>query len=416
MRVALMAKHWSTTSHSLSCCQPAEHYLLRTSSQGFTVRQRMKQRVLAWISLSVMSQAIAIPILTSKAFAESITQANTAQNSIEFLPFHTIPQDRGGTSREDDYTLGAGDQVRIDVFDIPELSGTTYTILVDGSLNLPWIGKTSVHGLTVEQAAALLSQRYARFVRDPLITISLLAPRPVRIAIVGEVNRPGAYITGQTAGGTITSEANTTQIRTVTQAIQAAGGITQLADVRNIQIRRPRIDNREEVLRVDLWEFLNRGELNQDRTLRDGDTLIIPTISAIDAAEATRLAAANFSPQSISVNVVGEVKQPGTLSLPSNVSLNQAILAAGGFDRSRARVDRVQLIRINPDGTATRQAIEVDLSAGVNAETNPPLRNNDIVVVGRSGLASTGDFLNTLLGPLNPLVGIFSILRLFGGF
>jgi polysaccharide export outer membrane protein len=322
-----------------------------------------------------------------------------------------IPAD--AASRE--YTLGAGDQVRVDVFGVADLSGTTYTLLSDGSLTLPWVGKVVLQGLTTEQASETLVQRYRRYIHRPSITVSLVSQRPVRIGVVGEVNRPGAYVTGQSAGGTIQGDGATTPLRTVTQAIQAAGGITQLADIRNIEIHRPQLSGSEEVIRVDLWAFLQAGELNQDIPLRDGDTLIVPTVSALDPREAVQLAAANFSPETVNINVVGEVKSPGTLSLQSNTSLNQAILAAGGFDLTRARTSEVQLIRINPDGSAVRREIQVDLSAEVNEATNPALRNNDIVVVGRSGLARTGDFLNTLLGPINPFVSVFSILRIFGG-
>lgn len=322
-----------------------------------------------------------------------------------------IPAEAAST----EYTLGAGDQVRVDVFGVADLSGTTYTLLSDGSLTLPWVGKVVLQGLTTEQASEALVQRYRRYIHRPSITVSLVSQRPVRIGVVGEVNRPGAYTTGQSAGGTIEGDGAAAPIRTVTQAIQAAGGITQLADIRNIEIRRPQLGNRQEVIRVDLWAFLQAGELDQDIPLRDGDTLIVPTVSALDPREAVQLAAANFSPETVRINVVGEVKSPGTLALQSNTSLNQAILAAGGFDLTRARTSEVQLIRINPDGSAVRREIQVDLSAEVNEATNPALRNNDIVVVGRSGLARTGDFLNTLLGPINPFVGVFSILRIFGG-
>ncbi len=345
--------------------------------------------------------------------------AQTLPDPMPYEPSGQVPSRSAAAipaqAASSEYTLGAGDQVRVDVFGVADLSGTTYTLLSDGSLTLPWVGKVILQGLTTEQASETLVQRYRRYIHRPSITVSLVAPRPVRIGVVGEVNRPGAYTTGQSAGGTIEGDGAAAPIRTVTQAIQAAGGITQMADIRNIEIRRPQLGNRQEIIRVDLWAFLQAGELEQDIPLRDGDTLIVPTVSALDPREAVQLAAANFSPETVRINVVGEVKSPGTLALQSNTSLNQAILAAGGFDLTRARTSEVQLIRINPDGSAVRREIQVDLSAEVNEATNPALRNNDIVVVGRSGLARTGDFLNTLLGPINPFVGVFSILRIFGG-
>lgn len=315
----------------------------------------------------------------------------------------------------DAYVLGAGDRVRIDIFDVPELSAEngTYTVLADGTLNLPWIGTVSVRGQSLSSVGQNLTQRYSRFIRNPLITVSLLESRPLRVAVTGEVNRPGTYTTGQAAGqgraGEVTAE-TAGQLSTVTQAIQTAGGITQIADIRDIEVRRPRLNQPPEVIPVDLSELL-RGDLGEDLTLRDGDTIFVPTATAVTPAEATELASASFSPNTIQVNVVGEVVRPGAVEVPPNVSLNQAILAAGGFDNRRARTADVQLVRLNPDGTVSRSEIPVDFSAGINEGNNPALRSNDIVIVGRSGITSTADTIDTITRPLAPILGI---LGLFG--
>lgn len=320
-------------------------------------------------------------------------------------PF-TLQQPLPAAQNRETYILGAGDVIRIDIFDIPEFSGQNgqYTILSDGSLNLPWIGNVSVQNMTLEQAANTLAQRYARYIDDPLITVTLLAPRPMRIGIIGQVNRPGIYTVNPAAGAT-------SQKQTVSTAIQAAGGITQLANVRGIEVRRPTAGG-EQSITVDLWQFLQAGDISQDIALQDGDTVVIPQAERVDPAEAAQIAAASFSPATINVNIVGEVVRPGTIALPPNVSLNQAIMAAGGFNRQRARQSEVSLIRLNPDGSVTKRDVDIDFAASINDSTNPPLRSNDIVVVGRSSLASTSDFLNTLLSPLN---GVFSIFRVFDG-
>lgn len=310
-----------------------------------------------------------------------------------------------GSSEAQPYRLGAGDAIQIDIFDVPEFSGAAgqYTVLIDGTLNLPWVGKVPVQGLNLEQAADSLARHYARFINDPLVTVTLLTPRPLRVGIVGQVNRPGVY--------TVSPDAGAVQRYTVTQAIETAGGITQLANVRTIEVRRPQFQGRDESIPVDLWSFLQTGDLTQDVVLRDGDTLVIPEADTLTAMEATQLASTSFSPETINVNVVGEVVNPGQLSILPNSTLNQGILAAGGFDNRRARRSSVELIRLNPDGSVARRTIPVDFSEGISEEMNPPLRNNDIIVVGRSGVASTTDFLDTLL---TPVTNVFSILRLFG--
>ncbi|HEY9834849.1 MAG TPA: SLBB domain-containing protein [Stenomitos sp.] len=443
---------------------------------------------------------------------------------------------------ETPYTLGAGDRVRVDVFDVPEYSGE-FAVLVDGTLNLPVIGAVTVRGRTLQQASETISQLYARYVRRPLVTVGLLAPRPVTIAIAGEVNRPGTYTAnaqggggaGTTAGqfptvtqaitlaGGITQAAAVGEVKlrrrnvpttytinlwallnqgdisqdvalrdgdtlfiptvtdvnpsetrtladasfanrqaqpiniaivgevarpgpyeitgggagtggatgaitgattgvaaagggtaggppTITKAIQVAGGITSQADVRSVTIRRPTRSGQSKVIEVNLWEMLRTGDISQDVILQNGDTITIPTATAIDPAEATVLAGASISPNTIVVNVVGEVTRAGAIPVPPNTPLNQAILAAGGFN-TRAKKSKVDLIRLNPNGSVSKREVEVDLAQGINEEGNPTLRNNDVVVVRRSTIASIGDTLGTVL---SPITNFFGFLNLFG--
>jgi polysaccharide export outer membrane protein len=137
----------------------------------------------------------------------------------------------------------------------------------------------------------------------------------------------------------------------------------------------------------------------------------VPKATEITPAEATEIASTTLSPAKISVGVVGEVKHPGVTDLKPNSSLNQALLAAGGFNDDRASRATVDLIRLNPNGTVTKRPVKVDFSQGINDQTNPILKNNDVVVVSRSGVAKVGDGLTILTNPIGTIV---NLLRLFG--
>jgi len=240
-------------------------------------------------------------------------------------------------------------------------------------------------------------------------TLATQATEPIKIAVVGQVGRPGTYTVNGGAGGG--GGANRTSgPPTLTQAIQVAGGIKPSADIRQIQVRRFTRLGSEQVIDVNLWQLLQAGDLSQDVALQEGDTVSVPTATSLDPAEASALAEASFSPNTIRVNVVGEVTKAGAVEVPPNTPLNQALLAAGGFN-NRARKRSVELVRLNPNGTVTKRDVDVDLSQGINDKTNPPLRNNDVIVVRRSGLASFSDTLSTVLSPIG---GVFTFLRLFG--
>lgn len=299
------------------------------------------------------------------------------------------------------YTLGAGDQIRVDVFDAPEYTGD-YQVLPDGTVSLPMVGVVSIAGLSLEGAAEVISGRLGSILRRPITTVQLVAARPIAVAIAGEINRPGAYtITTEDMAGT----------PTITKAIQLAGGITQRANIRDIQVLRvdPQTQNPTQVVTANLWQLLKEGRLEEDIALQNGDRILIPEAVLPDHSERSVLSTSNIAPATMTINVVGEVGQPGSLNVPSNILLNQAILSAGGFSR-RARKGRVELVRLNPNGSVTKQDIEVDLSADADSPANPPLQPNDTVIVNRSTFTQVTD---TLSQAVRPLGGLFSIFRLF---
>lgn len=299
------------------------------------------------------------------------------------------------------YTLGAGDQVRVDVFDAPEYTGE-YQVLSDGTISLPMVGVVQISGLTLEGAASTLSARLSPILRRPIVTMQLLNARPVNFAIAGQINRPGAY----------TLDTDAVDAPTVTNAIQLAGGITPKANIRDIQVIRvdPLTRQPQQVFVANLWELVRQGDLQQDMVLQDGDRVIIPEAANLENEELTELASANISPEVMTVNVVGEVSSPGSIALPPNTPLNQAILAAGGFSR-QARKKRVELLRLNPNGSVTQQEIEVDLAADASNSVNPLLRPNDTIVVEPSTFSRVTRRIGDVVAPIG---GIFSLFRIFG--
>ena len=157
---------------------------------------------------------------------------------------------------------------------------------------------------------------------------------------------------------------------------------------------------------------LQQGDKRQNPFLFDGDTILIARAPAPPPDQVLELAATNLLPQSITVNVVGEVKSPGSQSLRAGTPLIQAVLAAGAPDPIRASRSKVDLIRINRNGTATLRRYSLDYSLGVSGPRNPPLRDGDTVVVNRSVFATATDAITTITTPLTSLTNVWAIYRL----
>ncbi len=527
----------------------------KTCKLGYWASNAVKNLIVQSLTVSVLTA-----LGSSPAAAQFLPPPPPPPGSGSPVPvpaapgFPGFPASEPSTVRSEVYTLGAGDRIQMDIFNVPEYSGPNgqHQVQADGSLSLPLIGSVSVYGMTLEQASNAVKDRYGKYLKRPWITLKLLAPRPLQIAIAGEINRPGAYTISSAAGPGGTAEQMGTQMPTISRALRMAGGITQSADVRQIKIRRPQRNAAEQIISVDLWELLQNGDLRADMTLRDGDTIFIPTVTSLNRQEAPTLAVANitgqstqplniavvgevtrpgtytlakeaqsrvqenemgansglfaagetnggentlpqtvtraikmaggitpvadirqiqvrrltragteqiinvnlwqlleggdvsqdlalqqgdtvivpkaenldaaqddqvansnFSPDTIKVNIVGEVVKPGAIAVLPNTTLNQALVAAGGFNKARAQMDSVDLIRLNPNGTVSQLNVKVNFSATANEETNPKLQNNDVIMVRRSGRATFSDNVGGTLAPLSPLLGIFRLFNIF---
>ena len=185
-------------------------------------------------------------------------------------------------------------------------------------------------------------------------------------------------------------------------AIQQAGGITLNADIRNVLLRRrlpgPEGGLKERVL--NLAEILQFGNQRQNPPLFDGDTLVIARTEEPIPDEVMQLSASTLTPANIRVNVIGEVRSPGGVSVAANTPLDDVVLAAGGARNWTSNKRNVQVVRLNRNGTRTRETFVLDKNKGISNGLNPPLRNGDTIIVSESFYGEVLQVLNELIFPL----------------
>jgi polysaccharide export outer membrane protein len=316
----------------------------------------------------------------------------------------------GAVSQEDAYLLGPGDGLQLRFFGAQELDGSV-KVISDGTANLPLLGPVRLTGLTLPQANQWLEIIYKKQLLRPELQLTLVEPRPLRVALVGEVERSGLYTLTNSEQSQTESKVGISGLPTLVDAIQKAGGITPLANLRAVILQRrlPGEPLRFKRTTVDLLALVQQGDQMQNPFLFDGDTIRIEA-AAEPVAEVIELASTTLSPDTITVNVIGEVLRPGSLSVPANTPLVQAVLAAGGPQVWRASTGNVELVRINRNGTATRERFQLNLSQGASNSKNPPLRDRDTIVVNRSGLAVTSDAIGAISTPLTGLVSLLALV------
>lgn len=161
------------------------------------------------------------------------------------------------------YRIGPFDQLQVNVFGVPELSGAAQ-VDGDGQLNLPLVGAVDALGRTPPQLAAEVERAYAaRYVRDPNVTIQVTTPLSQRVVVSGQVREAGVFpVQGRL---------------TLVQAIAQAQGLSDYANASNVVVLRE-VDGQQSAARFDLRE-IQAGRM-ADPELAPGDTVIVDTASA----------------------------------------------------------------------------------------------------------------------------------------
>lgn len=248
-------------------------------------------------------------------------------------------QQTGANTAPREYRLGAGDVIRISVFQAPDL--TLESRLTDtGLVSYPLLGNLRLGGLSVTAAEKLIADglRNGNFVKSPQVTVVVLQVRGNQVSVLGQVNRPGRY----------PLELADTRL---TDVLAMAGGTAPGgADVVVISGTRGGKDFR---LEVDLPTVFAAGGRDKDIVLLNNDVVWVDRQPV--------------------VYIYGEVQRPGPMRLERDFTLMQALATGGGLT-PRGTEKGIRVHRKAADGTV--QVVE--------AKMDEKLREGDVVFVRES--------------------------------
>ena len=106
--------------------------------------------------------ATALPFSAIQAWAQISTPASGTDSPAQSL--------------NNEYILGAGDQIQLNMYGQENFFPTPYRVLIDGTISLPFIGRVMVGGNTISQAQAAIAQRYTQYFKRPYVTVVLTEP------------------------------------------------------------------------------------------------------------------------------------------------------------------------------------------------------------------------------------------------
>ena len=231
-----------------------------------------------------------------------------------------------------DYVLGVGDGLIINLW-----GGVsqTFSRAVDreGKIALPEAGTIVVAGLSLDRAQALIQNALSQQFRDAKVAVTIARLRTVRVYVVGDVQRPGAY--------------DISSLSTPLNALYAAGGPTSIGSLRIAHHYR----GDELIGDVDLYDFLLRGVRPDTKRIEDGDTILI-------------------SPVGRQVAVAGMVKRPAIYELKDETKLSDVLNDAGGV-LAAASLTHITIERVESQGR--RITLNLNLPEGSTTESSRKL-------------------------------------------
>jgi polysaccharide export outer membrane protein len=307
--------------------------------------------------------------------AQSSPQApskRTATSPADLERLRQIAAERAKIQPAESYTIGEGDLLEINVFDLDEMNRTT-RVASSGFVQLPMIGAVQAKGKTEAELAAEIASRLEKnFLQNPQVFVFIKEFNSQQVAVTGSVAKPGLYpLTRKrytildmiSQGGGLTNEAGA-----VIEFIPALEGKPSAAfEIASTGSGIPAASGENGPASADQSISIDLGDL-----LRGGSraSLNIP-VAAGDVI---------YVPEAGSFTVEGWVEKPGTYPLTRNTSVLAAI-SAGGGPLFPAKLTDVQIMRTGNQGQ-TRDLQSVDLDAvRAGRAADVPLRSGDIVRV-----------------------------------
>ena len=277
-------------------------------------------------------------------------------------------------SKPERYRVDIGDQIKITVWDHPELSspGAGQSSLLgrqvrpDGKMFYPYAGLIDARGKTLEELRLEITAKLSYFFDKPQVDVNLLTHHG------GGVTLSGAF-------------KNTSPLPlalkplTLSEALGMAGVDAEHADRTRIALHRD-----GKVYLLDMERAFREMSAFGGIYLRTGDHIHIP-----------------YSERN-EVQVLGEVVSPKVIPLIGPLDLNQALGRAGGLAQGSARASHVYVLRAQgADGRAAIFRLDASSPAAFLLGAKFPLKRGDVVFVATAAVTRWNRLISQLLPSSN---------------
>lgn len=158
------------------------------------------------------------------------------------------------------YPVNAGDIIEVLVWKEENLQKQV-VVRPDGFFSFPLTGDIRAEGRTIEAIRSDITAQIARYIPDPVVSVSIFEPRGSKVYVIGQVNRPGEFPINRYVD--------------VIQALSMAGGTTPFAKLDEIRILR-REGGAQTATNFAYSDIAAGKRLQQNIVLKPGDTVLVP--------------------------------------------------------------------------------------------------------------------------------------------
>jgi polysaccharide export outer membrane protein len=158
------------------------------------------------------------------------------------------------------YLLNAGDILDISVWNEESLQKQV-SILPDGMISFPLAGELMAQGKSVTEIQTTLTKKLAKYLAEPVVTVSVESVSGNTVNIMGKVTQPGSFVMNKNID--------------VMQALSLAGGLSPYAEENNIIVIR-RNGSQQQVIPVHYAAIKKGQDLATNVVIKSGDVIVIP--------------------------------------------------------------------------------------------------------------------------------------------
>lgn len=295
---------------------------------------------------------------------------------------------------DQEYELGSGDEITVEVVGRPELSGKNI-VGPDGRITLPVVGSVLLKDKTRTQAAADIQKALSEYYSGITVSVGVDKYTANEITLLGAVERPGVL----SFNGTPTLLEVISKGGLPTQPTKGSGETNSPPTSGGGLSSRPLVVPEEcmiyrgdkTMVTVQLRTLLKEGNPLADMRLRRGDIVYVPG-------------------QEKYVSVLGQVLHPGTVKLDNQSTLPQLLADVGGPTDKAGRYPNIQIVHRGTDNVPGKVQVISYKDVLLPKPLDLTLLPGDIIYVPESGL-SRASFAIQTISPLVNLITVGALLK-----